>query len=215
MRRASLLDGQLVPAPKESDLERVDCILPTHIFLRHPHNPNRDLKQWRRGRRRQREPQKSTSFKTALNSARALHFFCTFLWRHCTNTMWSFLILRFMEDANTRQRFPFPFSELRYSLLEFNSRKTLPTFSPRASSPIWASEASLVRGRGPSRLRRPLARSRETRFTRPNRRACAQATNIWRTERNGRSAIKIEAVRINFLSDVFVALGVFVAWAPY
>ena len=140
---------------------------------------------------------------------------CTFLWRHGTTTTWRFLILRFMEDVNTRQRFSFPFSELRYSLLEFNSRKTLPTFSRRASSPIWASEASLVRGRGPSRLRRPLARSRETRFTRPNRRACAQATNIWRTERNGRSAIKIEAVRINFLSDVFVALGVFVAWAPY
>ena len=34
--------------------------------------------------------------------------------------------------------------------------------SLRASSPIWASEAS-------------LARSRETRFTRPNRRACSQA----------------------------------------
>ena len=112
------MDGHLVPAPKVSDLERVDCILPTHIFLRHPHNPNRDLKQWRRGRRRQREPQKSTSFKTALNSARALHFFCTFLWRHCTTTMWSFLILRFMEDVNTRQRFSFPFSQLRYSLLE-------------------------------------------------------------------------------------------------
>ena len=28
---------------------------------------------------------------------------------------------------------------------------------------------------GPSRLRRSLARSRETRFTRPNRRACSQA----------------------------------------
>ena len=38
-----------------------------------------------------------------------------------------------MEDANTRQRFPFPFSELRYSLLEFNSRKTLPTFRLRAA----------------------------------------------------------------------------------
>ena len=35
--------------------------------------------------------------------------------------------------------------------------------SLRASSPIWASEAS-------------LARSRETGFTRPNRRACSQAT---------------------------------------
>ena len=32
-----------------------------------------------------------------------------------------------------------------------------------------------ARARGPSRLRRSLARSRETRFTRPNRRACSQA----------------------------------------
>ena len=58
-----------------------------------------------------------------------------------------------MEDVNTRQRFSFPFSQLRYSLLEFNSRKTLPTFSLRASSPIWASEASLVsRSRDLARL---------------------------------------------------------------
>ena len=46
--------------------------------------------------------------------------------------------------------------------------------SLRASSPIWASEASLARTR-PTRLRRSLARFRETRFTRPNRRACSQA----------------------------------------
>ena len=50
------------------------------------------------------------------------------------------------------------------------------TISLRASSPIWASEASLARTRErPSRLRRSPARSRETRFTRPNRRACSQA----------------------------------------
>ena len=46
--------------------------------------------------------------------------------------------------------------------------------SLRASSPIWASEASLARTR-PTRLRRSLALSRETRFTRPNRRACSKA----------------------------------------
>ena len=47
--------------------------------------------------------------------------------------------------------------------------------SLRASSPIWASNASLARTRErrPSRLRRSLARSRETRFTCPNRRACS------------------------------------------
>ena len=42
------------------------------------------------------------------------------------------------------------------------------------SSPIWASEASLARTRR-TRRRRLLARSRETRFTRANRRACSQA----------------------------------------
>ena len=47
--------------------------------------------------------------------------------------------------------------------------------SLRASSPIWASNASLARTRErrPSRLRRSLACSRETRFTCPNRRACS------------------------------------------
>ena len=42
----------------------------------------------------------------------------------------------------------------------------------RASSPIWANEASRARGRS-------LARSRETRFARPNRRACSQAMYTW------------------------------------
>ena len=41
----------------------------------------------------------------------------------------------------------------------------LTTASLRASSPIWASETS-------------LARSREARFARPNRRACSQATPL-------------------------------------
>ena len=43
--------------------------------------------------------------------------------------------------------------------------------------PIWASEASLerTRERGASRIGRSLARFRETRFTRPNRRARSQA----------------------------------------
>ena len=54
--------------------------------------------------------------------------------------------------------------------------------SLQASSPIWVSEVSLARtrerGGRPSRLRRSLTRSRETRFTRPNRRACSQARKI-------------------------------------
>ena len=58
--------------------------------------------------------------------------------------------------------------------------------SLRATSPIWASEVSLTRMRErgaeapflcPSPLGRLLARFLETRFTRPNRRACSQANN--------------------------------------
>ena len=53
--------------------------------------------------------------------------------------------------------------------------KMIFSFSPRASSPIWASETSLARTHeqkeGPS-----LARSREARFACPNRRVCSQAT---------------------------------------
>ena len=58
--------------------------------------------------------------------------------------------------------------------------------SLRASSPVCASEVSVTRTRERgagvslplpcSRLHRSLARSRETRFTRPNRRACSQTT---------------------------------------
>ena len=40
----------------------------------------------------------------------------------------------------------------------------------------WASRERA--SEGPSRLRRSLARSRETRFTRPNRRACSQAIEL-------------------------------------
>ena len=39
--------------------------------------------------------------------------------------------------------------------------------------------------------------------------------NIWRIKRDGISVIKFEATRIHFLSDVFVAVAVVVASAPY
>ena len=38
--------------------------------------------------------------------------------------------------------------------------------------------------------------------------------NIWRMKQDGISAIKFDAVRIHFLSDVFVAVAVFVTLAP-
>ena len=75
-------------------------------------------------------------------------------------------------------------SDLLWSLCVLSYLEYTKT-SLRASSAVWASEVSLARTRErgaeerrvlcPSRLRRSLARSRETRFTRPNRRACSQA----------------------------------------
>ena len=47
------------------------------------------------------------------------HSFATFLCRHCAG-----LVSPFVGGVNTRQRLPFSFLELRYSLLEFNSRKS-------------------------------------------------------------------------------------------
>ena len=60
-------------------------------------------------------------------------------------------------------------------LFEFAQPLTRDISSLRASSPIWASEASLART-----PRRSLARSRETSFTRPKRRACSQAGTFQR-----------------------------------
>ena len=49
--------------------------------------------------------------------------FCTFFSRRCTTSTWNFLIslARFMKKLNTIQKFSF--SNLRYCLLGFNSRK--------------------------------------------------------------------------------------------
>ena len=49
--------------------------------------------------------------------------FCIFLCRHCTTTTWKCPFSRFVEDVNARLRLSFSFPELRYSLVEFNSRK--------------------------------------------------------------------------------------------
>ena len=56
------------------------------------------------------------------NFARAPRFFCTFLCRRYTTPWWKCLISRFVENVNTRQRLASSFSELRYSLLELNSK---------------------------------------------------------------------------------------------
>ena len=85
---------------------------------------NRELKQ--RRRRRKRERQKSNKLRSAKQQLCACITVsglvrCKLLWRHCTTTMWNFLISRFMEEVNTSQRFSSCFCELRYSPLEFNS----------------------------------------------------------------------------------------------
>ena len=45
----------------------------------------------------------------------------------------------------------------------------------------------------------------------PSELNCQKIANIWRIKRDGKSAIKFEAARIHFLSDVFVAFSVVVA----
>ena len=59
--------------------------------------------------------------RTEISKATSLHVhhaFCTFLCRRCTTTTWNFLTARFMADVRIRKRFPFRFSEFRYSPLE-------------------------------------------------------------------------------------------------
>ena len=56
------------------------------------------------------------------SSARASHFFSTFLCHHCTTTMWKCLIFScFMEDVNTTQWLSFSFPELPYTAVFKNS----------------------------------------------------------------------------------------------
>ena len=87
-----------------------------------PSSNIRELKQ--RRRRRQREQQKSNWFRSVKQQlCTCITLFCTFLCRHGTTTTWTFLISRFVEDVITRQQLPFSFPELRYSLLEFYSKK--------------------------------------------------------------------------------------------
>ena len=75
--------------------------------------PSRERRQRQRRRRRQRERQKSNRFWLAKQQlCTCITLFCTFLCSHCTTTTWKWLISRFVEDANTRQRLPFSFPEL-------------------------------------------------------------------------------------------------------
>ena len=63
------------------------------------------------------------------SSARASHFFSTFLCHHCTTTMWKCLIFsRFMEDVNTTQWLSFSFSWTSIQSLRIQLQRKLPTF---------------------------------------------------------------------------------------
>ena len=84
--------------------------------------------------------------------------FCTFLCRHCTTTRWKSLISRFVKDVNTRQRLSFSFLGLRYTLLEFNSRKNCKDLTnwmrQNKRNKVWNSATSLFKWRFRSRRHR-------------------------------------------------------------
>ena len=108
----------LVP---NSFAEHVPILKRLFSFFGNAVRVDRDLKQ--RRRRRQRELQKRNRLRLAKKknkSARASRFFV-----HCfaVTARQRREIPLVMEDVNSRQWLSFSFSELRYSLLEFNSRK--------------------------------------------------------------------------------------------
>ena len=70
-----------------------------------------ELKQRRRWK--QRERQKTNSFGLKKQQlCTCIMLFVHFFYRRCTATTWKFLISRFVEDVNTRQRLSFSFPEL-------------------------------------------------------------------------------------------------------
>ena len=75
----------------------------------------------------------------------------------------------------------------------------------RASSRIWASEASLAR---------TLARSREARFASPNRRACSQATRD-KVNCPYKSGVLIKRVSVKRSFTVFASCTVTASCPPY
>ena len=102
---------------------------------------------------------KAKRFRSAKQQlSTCITFFCTFLCRCCTTTMWNCLIARFVEDVNTRQRLSFSFPELWYSLLEFNSRKIcqqlMNWMSWNKCDKVWSSMNSLFKRSFRCRLRR-------------------------------------------------------------
>ena len=80
-----------------------------------------------------------------------MRLFCTFLYRQCTSTTWKCLFCGFVEDLNTRQRLSSSIPALRYSLLEFNSRKNCQHLANwrrgKERDKVWSSATSLFKWR--------------------------------------------------------------------
>ena len=115
------------------------------------------LKQ--RRRRRQRERQKSNRFRLAKQPlCTCIKLLCTFLCRHCTTTTWKCQISRLVENAITRQQLYFCFTEIWYSLLEFNSRKNCQHLTNwtkwNKRDKVWSSSNTFFKWRFLSRIRR-------------------------------------------------------------
>ena len=105
----------------------------------------RELKQ--RRRRRQRERQKSNRFrrtKQQLCTCNTLYIPLPSLYDYDVKC----LITRFVENVNTRQQLYFSFPELRYSLLEFNSKKNSPHLTKwtrwNKRDKVWSGATSLL-----------------------------------------------------------------------
>ena len=108
----------------------------------------KELKQ--RRLRHQRERQKSNKFELKKQQLCAcITLFCTFP-RHCTTMSWKCLISRFVEGVNRQgNELSSSFSELRYSLLEFNSRKNCQVLTSwmreNKCNKVWSSATSLFK----------------------------------------------------------------------
>ena len=115
--------AHLLLVPK-SFVEHVNILKRLFSFFGNTVRVDRDLKQ--RRRRRQRELQKRNRLRLA--QKKKIWLFCKKKSRffvHCfaVTARQRREIPLVMEDVNSRQWLSFSFSELRYSLLEFNSRK--------------------------------------------------------------------------------------------
>ena len=84
----------------------------------------RELKHHRRRGQREQQRQNSNRFGLVKQQLCSwINLFCTFLCRHCRNTMWNRLISRSVEGVNLRECLSFSFPELPYSPSELIYRK--------------------------------------------------------------------------------------------